>query len=206
MQDPVFIGHSAIEWEGIAAIAASVAAFASLVSMVIVGFVARFTFQYMRSTKELVEAAKQQTDATIRQADASIRTLEIMNIERRETDSFQRAIFIYAVQEILSSLGHYINVIGLPTQPWQERDCFFSPSDSDWKVCRAFVSRKAPNLLEEMQNIEKILEDAARKIQGFIRAPGHQWKPTAQKREETTQYLALLRERLNLFSRNALGL
>jgi hypothetical protein len=202
MQDPVFFGHSAIEWEEIAAIAATVAALASLTSTVIVAFVAKFTFNYMHSTKELVEAARSQSDASIRQANASIKMLELMNIERRETDSFQRAVFIHSLERVVSALGHYIGIIGSPAKPWHEGDCWLLPSE--WDICRAFVSRNAPGLLEEMQLVEKDMSDLSCAVQGYIRAPDSLWLSTIQRRSETVSRLTLLGDRMTKFKSNAL--
>ena len=55
MQERVFFGLTSMEWTAAAAVAAAVV---SLMNAIIVAFVAWFTFQYMRSTKELVEAAR----------------------------------------------------------------------------------------------------------------------------------------------------
>jgi hypothetical protein len=197
MQGAVFLGYSAIEWEGITAIAAALAAIASLASTVIVAFVAKFTFQYMRSTKELVEVARIQSKASIKQAEASIKTLEIMNIERQETDSFQRAVFIHSIKEVVSGLGRYIGVIGSSAKPWHERDCYLLPAE--WDTCRSFISRKAPHMLEEMQEIEKNLNDVSCAIQGFIRAPDSLWLSNVQRRKDTVSRLELLITRMNAF-------
>lgn len=201
MQDS-FLRLSTVEWEGIAAIATGLAALASAASTVIVAFVARFTFQYMQSTKELVALAKSQSDASIRQADASIKTLELMRIERLETDSFQRAVFTHSVDEIVSALMRYGNVVGMSAKPWHERDCDLFPPE--WGVCRLFVSRKAPRLLEEMQSIEKQLNDACNQIQGFIRAPDSQWLSTVDRRMTTGLFLSTLQKRVTTFRQNAL--
>jgi len=202
LQDLAFLGRSAVEWGGVAAIAATIAALASVVSTVIVAIVAKFTFEYMRSTKELVEAARSKYDAAIRQADASIKTLELMNIERLETESFQRAIFVYSVEGMGSALGRYVGVINSPAHPWHEKDCLLFPPD--WDTCRAFISRKAPNLLDEMQEIEKDLNEASCAIQGFIRAPDSQWLSSIQNRQRTALRLATIQNRLSVFRRNVL--
>ena len=199
MLDGSFLGKSANEWE---AIAATVSAVASLFSTVIVTAVAIFTFKYMRSTKELVVASKQQSEASIRQADASIKTLELMNTERRETDSFQRAVFIHSVESVAAALAQYSNVIGSSAKPWHVPDCWLLPPE--WDTCRAFVGRNAPEVLEEMQELERNLTELSAAIQGFIRAPDSLWLSTVQRRMETSSRLASLQNRLNAFSRGIL--
>jgi hypothetical protein len=202
VQDPTFLRLTTVQWEGIATIATAFAAAASVASTVIVAFVAKFTFEYMKSTKELVSAAQSQSDASVRQAEASIKTLELMRIERIETDSFQRAVFAHSTDEIVAALNRYCLVVGSSTKPWNERDCELFPNE--WDICRSFVSRKAPHLLGEMQFIEKELNEACNQIQSFIRAPDSLWLSTVQRRITTTSYLSSLQRRISKFQQNAL--
>jgi hypothetical protein len=193
--DESFLGKSAADWE---AIAATVAAFASLTNTAIVAAVAFFTFKYMQSTKELVRVSKQQSEASIRQADASIKTLEVMNVERRETDSFQRAVFIHSTEALDSVLMQYRNLLFIDAKPWHMRDCDLEPQE--WGTCRAFVSRKAPESLDEMLKIEIDLQSLASAIQGPIKAPDSQWHSTVQRRKDTSQRIDIARKRIGVFS------
>jgi len=199
MQERVFFGMTAIEWTAAAAVAAAVI---TLINSVIVAFVARFTFQYMRSTKELVEAARSQAAASIRQAEASMKTLEIMNIDRQTTESYQRAVFTYSVEGVATALGRYMVIVNSSAKPRHEKDCWLIPAE--WESCRAFVSRNAPALLDEMQEVEKAMSEASSEIQGFIRAPDSLWLSTVLRRQQTGLRLASLQNRMNVFGRNAL--
>ena len=199
MLERVFVGMTAIEWAAAAAVAAAIV---SLINAVIVAFVARFTFQYMQSTKELVEAARMQSASSIRQADASIKMLEIMNIERQQTESFQRAIFTHSIEEVVTALGRYSTLVNSSAKPWHEKDCWLIPGD--WETCRAFVSRSAPALLDEMQEVEKAMNEASSVIQGFIRSPDSLWLSSVQRRMQTGLKLASLQNRMNVFGCNAL--
>jgi hypothetical protein len=202
MADASFLGKTATDWAAVAAIAASVSAIASLINVAIVTAVAVFTFKYMRSTKELVRISKQQAEASIRQAEASIKTLEIMNVERRETESFQKAVFVHSIGSVSTALARYRNVLLMDAKPWHEPDCYLLPQE--WETCRAYVSRKAPECLEEMLKIEIELSDSANAIQGSIRAPDSLWLSTIQQRRGTSGKLDMIQRRIEAFSVNVL--
>jgi len=189
------MGIKSGDWEALAVV---VSAIASLLNTLIVAAVAVFTFRYMQSTKELVKVSKLQSDASMRQADASIKTLEAMNVERRETESFQRAVFIHSIAAIDSALLNYRNVLLMDAKPWRIPDCYLLPQE--WETCRAYLSRKAPECLDEMLKIEVELSSLASVIQGLIKAPEGQWLPTIQRRKEASQRIEVARKRIGSFS------
>ena len=131
-----------------------------------------------------------------------MKTLEIMNIERKQTESFQRAIFTHSVEEVVTALGRYATLLDSPGKPWHEKDCWLIPAD--WETCRAFVSRNASALLDEMQEVEKAMSEASSAIQGFMRSPDSLWLSSFQRRMQTGLRLASLQNRINAFGRNAL--
>jgi hypothetical protein len=198
MQEHMAFGITTDSWQSVSAIATAIAAAASLISTIVVAIVAKFTFEYMKSTRELVSAAKLQTEASIRQADASLKTLELMNRERLATDSYQHAVFTYTNDQLCAEINRYIAIISLSAKPWRLGDCYLIPDD--WPICREYVSKHCPDKLIEMQKIEDALIRFATVIQGYIKAPDSQWLSTKVRRDETVIKLLALQKQLQIFS------
>jgi hypothetical protein len=195
MQEHTFWGLTDTGWSALGTVVASIA---SIVNCGIVVFLAIFTFKYMKSTQAIERISKDQRDASLRQADAA----ELLSLERKETASYQRAVFAHSITSLSDSLRTYLGDVQSDAKPFHVPDCWFLPEE--WDICRRFVSRTAPNLMERMQGLEEELASASSGTQGVIRAPDSQWLSTVQRRRDLANSLESLRQTVERFAMDTL--
>jgi hypothetical protein len=156
-------------------------AFAALVNVLAVAVLARLTYLYLKSTRDLVGAAREQTEAAKQQATSAARTIEILLLEKRETQSYQRAVFISECYSLIRELSRVTAQVKFPTKPYRPNDVYLIPSQ--WELCREFVARQAPEAVAAMLALQGKLIADSEMAMGVLRAPDTLWLATVQKRE-----------------------
>lgn len=181
----------------------SVAAFATAVNGVVVIVLAVLNYRYLKSAQVMAKAAEEQSEAARQQASAAARTLDILLLERRDTDTYQRAVFQSECRDLAGELRRLESVVSLSAKPFRERDCYLMPTQ--WDICRAYITRQSPDLLSAMLALETNLPNDSAAVMGVIRAPDSQWIATVQRRSDLAIRLRNRREEVEKFQGDVLG-
>jgi hypothetical protein len=157
----------------------------------------------LKSTQIMAKAAEEQSDASRQQAASAARTLDLLLLERKDTDNYQRAVFQSECRDLTGELRRLESVVNLQAKPFRERDVYLMPTQ--WDVCRTYITRQAPDMLPAMLALEANLPNDSAAIMGVIRAPDSQWIATVQRRADIATRLRKRREEVEAFHRDVIA-